>query len=243
MSKNETEKLTGNSNAYNFSQITPMQSSPLKGKRLYILGSSVAHGSASMEDSIGEYFSARMGCILTKETLSGTTLVETEENSYVQRLKKNLNTHDYCDLFIVQLSTNDAAKEKPLGMISGFRNKENFDTATVTGALEFIIAYAKETWQCPVVIFTGSHYASSAYDAMVQQALLLAEKWDIGVLNLWSDPKFNSISDERRALYMYDDIHPTKAGYRDWCDRNSKNNFVLICKAIHYKQIVCKSSS
>lgn len=51
---------------------------------------------------------------------------------------------------------------------------------------------------------------------MVTCLLELQEKWDIGVLDLWTDAEFNDTSDADRELYMYDDIHPTKAGYRVW---------------------------
>ena len=67
-----------------------------------------------------------------------------------------------------------------------------------------------------MVFFTGSHYDSEAYGAMVERLLELQEKWDIGVLDLWSSDEFNDIPDEKRAIYMNDGIHPTKAGYRDW---------------------------
>ena len=36
------------------------------------------------------------------------------------------------------------------------------------------------------------------------------------MLDLWSDDAFNNISEEQRALYMKDKIHPYKSGYRDW---------------------------
>ena len=115
-----------------------------------------------------------------------------------------------------QLSTNDASKNISLGEISESKNIQDFDTSTVTGALEYIICYARQTWDCPVVFFTGSRYDSAAYGAMVDRLLELQEKWDIGVLDLWSDDGFNNLSDDTRALYMADGIHPTKAGYRDW---------------------------
>ena len=50
----------------------------------------------------------------------------------------------------------------------------------------------------------------------MQRLLELQEKWGIGVLNLWSDDGFNTIPDADRALYMFDPVHPTKAGYREW---------------------------
>lgn len=207
--------LPGNRAEYDFSQIVPMENSPLAGKQMAILGSSVAYGEASEGYAVGEYLCARFGCELTKETVSGTTLVAGKKNSYVSRLY-NLDPEANFDLFICQLSTNDATMRKPLGEISGSKNLEDFDTSTITGAMEYIICYAQETWGCPVVFFTGSRYDSEAYGAMVDRLLELQEKWGIWVLDLWSSDEFNAISDAKRDLYMNDGIHPTKAGYRDW---------------------------
>ena len=66
------------------------------------------------------------------------------------------------------------------------------------------------------MFYTGSRYYSEAYAAMVERVLKLEEKWGIEVLDLWNSDSFNSISDADRALYMNDNIHPTKAGYRNW---------------------------
>lgn len=66
------------------------------------------------------------------------------------------------------------------------------------------------------MFYTGSRYDSEAYAAMVERVLELEEKWGIEVLDLWNSDSFNSISDADRALYMNDNIHPTKAGYRNW---------------------------
>ena len=207
--------LPGNRPEYAFSRLTEMENSPLKGGNIAILGSSVARGEASEGYAVGEYLAARFGCGLVKETVSGTTLVDSGKSSYVERLHDLDAAADF-DLFICQLSTNDATMRKPLGEISGGTALEDFDTSTVTGAMEYIICYARETWGCPVVFFTGSRYDSKAYGAMVDRLLELQDKWDIGVLDLWSGDEFNSISDEDRKLYMNDGIHPTKAGYRDW---------------------------
>lgn len=210
------EEMPGNAEEYLLSKVKPMEESPLKGIRLCVLGSSVVEGAGSMGEAVGEYFAARFDCSLTKEAVSGTTLTDDDETSYVRRMLKNLDPKADFDLFICQLSTNDATQKKTLGEISGSRELDDFDTSTVTGAMEYIICYARQTWGCPVVFFTGSHYNSSGYDAMVDRLLELQGKWGIGVLNLWDDEQFNDISDEDRALYMRDSIHPTKAGYRDW---------------------------
>lgn len=209
-------KLPGNAESYNMDTVAQMDESPLAGKRVLFLGSSVTYGSASLRQGIPEYFAARFGCDYTKEAVSGTTLVDNGKNSYVQRLKNNVDKNVSYDLLICQLSTNDASQKKPLGEISDSMELSAFDTTTVTGAMEYIICYAQETWGCQVMFYTGSRYESEAYEAMVKRVLELEEKWGIKVLNLWSDDAFNAISDADRALYMNDNIHPTKAGYRDW---------------------------
>ena len=199
----------GNAEKYSFDRIRQMSGSPLAGKRICVLGSSVAYGAASQGYAVPEYFARRFGCTVTKEAVSGTTLCDINAKSYVSRLKK-LDTAEQYDLFICQLSTNDATRKRPLGEIG------DGDTKTVTGAIEFIARYVKETWECPVLFFTGSRYDSPAYAAMVERLKDLSEIKDIGILDLWTDRAFNGISATDRKLFMMDPIHPTKAGYRGW---------------------------
>lgn len=201
--------MPGNSDDYDFSKIEPMENSPLHGKTVLFLGSSVTNGAAALHQSIPEYFAARMGCTAIKEAVDGTTLCDTGKSSYIQRMLNNVDPDQQIDLVVCQLSTNDASKGMPLGDFGD-------DTATITGAIEYIIRYAKETWHCPVVFYTNARYDSDAYPAMVSRLYEIAEKEDVGVLDLWSDDAFNSISEEQRALYMKDNIHPYKSGYRDW---------------------------
>lgn len=216
LQKRKMKKKEGNSDAYDFDKIIPLEDSPLKGKNVCILGSSVVFGVASLENAVGEYLAARTGCNLTKEAVSGTTLADINKYSYVQRLVRKIDASANFDLFICQLSTNDATRKLPLGEISPGTSPLDFDTKTVTGAIEYIISYAQRTWHCPVVFFTGSYYDSPQYAAMVARLKELQEKWGIGILNLWDDKEFNTLTDEQRNLYMNDGIHPTKAGYSLW---------------------------
>jgi len=207
----DNTELMGNSPEYG-SEIVEYTDSSLKGKNILFLGSSVTYGECSMQDGIPEYFRKRFGCSFTKEAVSGTTLVDEDGSSYVSRLINNVSVMDKYDLFICQLSTNDATQGKPLGVIS----EGEFDKTTVIGAIEFIISYVKEKWNCPIMFYTGSRYDSDIYESMVNSLYDIAEKWNIGVIDLWRSDEFNSISDESRALYMNDPIHPTKAGYMKW---------------------------
>ena len=123
---------------------------------------------------------------------------------------------DKVDLFVCQLSTNDASQKKALGKIGTARDLNEFDTSTVAGSLEYIVCYAQQKWKCPVVIYTNPQYDSEAYASMVALLPLLEEKWGVSVIDLWNDTEFNAITAEQRELYMDDAIHPTKAGYLEW---------------------------
>ena len=91
-----------------------------------------------------------------------------------------------------------------------------FDTATTFGAIEYIIARVRETWDCPIYFYTNPPTGNPAYGTMVKGLYQIAEKWNVTVIDLYSDEAFNDITEAERALYMSDPIHPTKAGYREW---------------------------
>lgn len=211
----KTAKLPGNAPQYDPQNIQQLPESTLAGKHIIFLGSSVTYGASAQGVSFADDIGARNGCFITKEAVSGTTLVDNGPNSYISRLKK-LNTAQAADLFICQLSTNDATQKKPLGSVSDSFQAEGFDTGTVAGAIEYIIAYARKVWSCPVMFYTNPRYDSNEYANMVALLYAIQEKWDIFVIDLWGDAKFNAITEKQQSLYMADAIHPTKAGYLEW---------------------------
>jgi len=205
--------LEGNAPAYDMNKLENENNELLTGKKVLFLGSSVTYGAASLGEAMGEYFEAKYGCVMTKEALSGTTLVDDSTTSYISRLKRNVGPSKEFDIVIVQLSTNDATKDKPLGEIT---TSNEYDTHTITGAIEYIINYCKENYQSEVLFYTGSRYDSDNYKKMVDRLFEIKNKWNIGVLDLYTSDEFNNITDSQRKLYMNDPIHPTKAGYREW---------------------------
>jgi len=211
----KTANMPGNAAQYAPEQVKRIVDSPLAGKRIIFLGSSVTYGSAAGGVSFADYIAARHGCDIVKEAVSGTTLVDSGIGSYISRLKK-LDAETGADLFVCQLSTNDASQKKPLGSVVASFETETFDTSTIAGAIEYIIAYARDTCNCPVVFYTNPRYKSGDYAAMVALLAEIADKWDISVVDMWNDDDFNTITQEQRALYMADSIHPTQAGYLEW---------------------------
>ena len=198
----------------------PQPPFPLDGKTFVFLGSSVTYGSASNGWSMADYIAEEFDCTVVKWAVSGTTLVTSNSNSYVERMEREMRRQKKCDHLIVQLSTNDASQKKPLGTISNSMDKEDFDTTTVIGAIEYIIATAKEKWNCEVSFYTGTKYDSAEYYNMVNALLDIQEKWGIGVIDLYNDPEMNAVSTRDYNRYManngQDKIHPTKIGYKVW---------------------------
>lgn len=213
--ENRIKNTPGNDRQYHLENVEPLESSPLTGKNFLFLGSSVTRGEASLGVSMADYIGKLDGCTVIKEAVSGTTLAGMGSSTYTSRLLK-VNTGLALDAVICQLSTNDATKKKPMGEISDSFNADEFDRETVIGAMEYIIAYSRETWDCPVVFYTGTKYSSTQYGQMVEALLQLQEKWGIGVIDLWNDPEMNAVSKADYALYMSDSIHPTQAGYLKW---------------------------
>lgn len=207
----KTSSLEGNGEKYSLDNAAPNADSPIEGKTVLFLGSSVTYGSASGGVSFADYIGKRDGCTVIKSAVSGTTLVESGINSYVSRLKK-LDA-EKVDLFVCQLSTNDASQKKELGKIIESKNLNDFDTKTIAGAIEYIICYSKEKWNCSVIFYTSPRYDSERYQSMVDILKAAQEKWGISVIDMWNDAELNAALNKNTALYMADKIHPTKAGY------------------------------
>ena len=205
----------GNYGEFSLKNTTAVENSPIKDKTVIFLGSSVTYGYGSMGVSFADYLEKADGIHAIKEAVSGTTLVDIKDNSYVSRMK-TIDKNIKADAFVCQLSTNDATKEMPLGEISESYDINDFDTQTIAGAIEYTIAYAKDTWNCPVVFYTQAKYDSDHYAKMVDLLLEIQKKWDITVIDFWNDAETNNITEDQRKLYLIDHIHPTKAGYKEW---------------------------
>lgn len=213
--------LKGNREEYSAAGTQEAAGSPLAGKVIFWLGSSVTEGASSGQESMADFLAKKHGAQCIKEAVSGTTLADRANSSYVSRLDQYLVSDEragHVDAFICQLSTNDRGFPDGFGAVTqaDVRDAAAFDTTTTFGAMEYIIATAKDTWDCPVYFYTNPPMDDENYETMVQALEELAEKWGVTIIDLYRDQAFNDISEEERALYMADNIHPTKAGYREW---------------------------
>lgn len=193
-------------------------SDPLAGLNIIWLGSSVTYGAQSgghysMVDAIQDN---HPGTVCEKYAISATTLVNEKEDSYVGRMKL-ISKDETPDLFVVQLSTNDATTGKPMGEVTDSTDPADFDDTTIAGAIETIISYVKETFGCPVVFYTGTYIEKEGYDEMVDLLLQIQEKWGIGVVDMYHNEEMTALyGTDLYNEYMHDEIHPFRKGYVEW---------------------------
>ena len=173
----------------------------LENKTIFFLGSSVTYGSAAGGVSMVDLLAETCNCTCIKEAVSGTTLADINERSYVSRLKAAEISRPM-DLFVCQLSTNDAKRNIPL--------------SDVEAAIREILDFVKENYGCPIVFYTGTRYESEAYERMIALLYDLQREYGFAVLDLFYDEEMSAVSEEDYRRYMKDPIHPTLLGYTEW---------------------------
>lgn len=226
--------LKGNGPNFDLDAVKPLRHSPLEGKTIAIVGSSLTYGYGAGGLSFVDYMARRNNCLFYKLAVSGTTLATTSPNSYVDRLLQ-FEGPQHLDLMAIQLSTNDATQKKLLGQVSSSHALKDFDTTTTLGALEYMIAYSQDRWQCPVVLFTSHHFDNADYAALVDALPILKKKWQLYTLDHYNLDPFNKTLSDNNKLYMADRLHPTRAGYlRVWTPQMEEGLYEVL-KDLNHK--------
>lgn len=179
----------------------------------YFLGSSVTYGFATGGVSFVNEIQNTLNCNCVKEAVSGTTLTDNGPSSYVKRMENNIPKDAKIENLVVQLSTNDVTQNKPFGSISNSQDISSFNKETVLGAIEYIIAYAKATWDCEVTFYTNPDFNNSNYELLITKLYDVQDKWDIGIIDFYNYVNMEALSQETLNSYMSDSIHPNAKGY------------------------------
>lgn len=202
-----------NAAVYSPDNITFNASSPLVGKQIAFLGSSVTYGFAAKGKSFVDYLQTRDGVWASKSAISGTTLAGLEAGGYLDRLKHDFSKDGHYDLFVCQLSTNDNRHGKPLGKITSNNQRDNFDTSTTLGAIEEVCRYVGAHFDCPLVFYTClQNDPDDKYDHLVDQLKQLQAKWGFTIIDLFHNQGLLA-STAAHPDAMFDDVHPTQEGY------------------------------
>ncbi len=208
-------KSESNGEQYDPDKQPKITGSPLEGKRLLCLGSSITNGNFAKGCSWVDYIDSIYGAKCVKDTLGGTSVADTDDLSYVRRIRK-YDDSDHFDLVIIQLSTNDALMGVDVG-----KSDSTIDLSTFSDALEYLIQYSKETIGCPVLVYSSPRTGTrddfrEKYSVYDQVAGDLCRKGGAYFLDLFNDEDFNDITDEQFHDWMANAFHPMKRGYLEW---------------------------
>lgn len=202
----------GNDQSFGPDRATFHPTSPLAGKKIAFLGSSVTYGFAAKGVSFVDYLSAIDGVVATKSAVSGTTLAGDSPDGYLARLTKDFSDHGY-DIFVCQLSTNDNRHGKELGHVTANDHRKGFDLDTTLGAIEEICCQVHQRFGCPLVFYTClQNDPQGKYEDLIKQLRQLQAKWGFTIIDLFhNDGLLASTAAHPNA--MFDDVHPTQEGY------------------------------
>ena len=157
----KVEKLLNPNDDSLNTEFVSQKTSSLKGKTIGYLGSSITVGFRSENVAFPDYIGKITGSTTVKQAITGGPLAKKEgvrdEVSYITQLEDNLSKNENLDALVVQLSTNDTTLGIEMGEVSSSQNKDDYDYSTVIGAMEYIIAYAKEKWNCPVIFYINPY--------------------------------------------------------------------------------------
>lgn len=203
----------GNAAKYHPDAVTFNPSSPLNGKKIAFLGSSVTYGFAAKGKSFVDYLVARDGVTAVKSAISGTTLAGLEPGGYLDRLKKDFVVDQQYDLFVCQLSTNDNRHGKELGQLTVDDQRVGFNVETTLGAIEEICRYVRTTFNCPLVFYTCLQSdPEHKYADLITNLQRLQAKWGFTIIDLFDNQGLLA-STAAHPNAMFDDVHPTQEGY------------------------------
>lgn len=175
---------------------------PLKDKTVFFLGSSVTRGHGGNTDgtSFADDVAALTGMKSVKEAVSGTTLVNNSDDSYIARLTK-LDFAQQPDAMILQLSTNDF--------------NAGYDDESIAQAIQIIADTLYERApNCKLFLYTcplkpvQPYYGR--YKAFVERVNgEFKDECGFTVIDLFN---LNFI-DPDGAYMQADGLHPTREGY------------------------------
>ncbi|MCG3399155.1 SGNH/GDSL hydrolase family protein [Staphylococcus massiliensis] len=205
-------------NRYKFRPNTKFRrETALSNKEIAFLGSSVTYGAVSRGQSFVEYLREEYGVNTHKSAKSGTTLsgnvASRYGKSYVMRLRDDFKDVKHLDAFVCQLSTNDGRFDRHLGEIIESKHIQDFDVETTIGAIEYIIAYIYNRWDCKLVFCTCLRQSDPYYEYLIETLYRLSDKWGFDIIDIKHHKRANKMAKKDKTM-MADDAHPTFKGYR-----------------------------
>lgn len=167
-----TARPNGNASRYDLEHFSVLGDNELKGRTVLFLGSSITYGSATGGLSFPDYIAKRNQLNYVdsdiehtmKQAVPGKTMACIGDGlSYVERISR-LDQYDHADVFLCQLSVNDANHVQILGESTGSENvvSEASEAKTVGQAIDYIIDHAHKQWPNARIAFLPAEIMETA---------------------------------------------------------------------------------
>ncbi|MBQ6488892.1 MAG: SGNH/GDSL hydrolase family protein [Solobacterium sp.] len=195
-------------------QTLQQRQTALSGKQILWLGSSFSAGTGSGGTALTDYLKQINDAEIINESLAHSYLSSVTQNSAVKRFRSSLALVSHADYLVIEVSPIDA--EMTHGAVSDSMDRFTFNIKTTTGALEYLIAYARELWDPVIILFTLPYCSDPAYEQLLSRIHQVSDKWNVHLIDMYNDRELENPDPVKRSLYMSDISHPTKAGLRDW---------------------------
>lgn len=215
----------GNDAKYN-PETLEQRNTVLSSKRILWLGSSFSASTGSAGITLCDYLAQINDAEIINESLEHSYLSSTMQNSAVKRIRSSLALVSHADCLVIEVSPIDA--QLTHGDISDSQDRFTFKLKTTIGALEYLIAYAKELWNPTIILFTLPYCSDPSYEQLITKVHQVSDKWNVHLIDMYHDRELENPDPVKRSLYMTDMNHPTKAGLLNWIVPYMQNQLVHI---------------
>ena len=197
--------------------------SELVGKRVLVLGDSIAYGAGSSGEGIASILAEKYGCTTKNYAVSGATVINSS-NSILQQYDNVVADYTssafLCevDYIIFDGGANDMVTDKlsELGSLSEYYGNE-VTTDNFTGAFETLIRNLQTTFPNAKLIYFTNHHMPTRnkvnMDTYFNRAKDIMQKYGIEVVDIYSMSGLNTCIGTQHEKYCPDQTHPNKEGY------------------------------
>ena len=195
----------------------------LVGKRVLVLGDSIAYGEGSSGSGIASILAEKYGCLTENYAVSGATVIDSS-NSILQQYEKIItdytSTAFVCnpDYIIFDGGANDMVTDKlsELGTLSEYYGNE-VTTDNFTGAFETLIRNLQTKFPQAKLIYFTNHRMQTRnkvnMDTYFNRAKEIMQKYGVEVVDITSISGLNTCIGTQHTNYCPDKTHPNKDGY------------------------------
>lgn len=199
----------------------------LSGKNVLSFGDSIMHGCGNSDRPFSQLIAEKYGMSCYDYSADGSTMGSyTGKPHIADQVRKAISYHHQPDIILIDGGTNDMYRGVELGSIKSGFDMSNANENTFSGGFEKALWLIRNTWDDVPVIYIRVHNMNLGVDSRErsfgERGISIAEKWNVGGVDLYNGCSMNTEKEYYRNRYTYlnpdhnyvhDSIHPNALGY------------------------------